>query len=35
MGPHTIGPLLTTLGWIVTGFMFLALVGLAFTTLAR
>jgi Mn2+/Fe2+ NRAMP family transporter len=33
MGKQTIGPLLTTLGWIATVGMFLALAGLAYTTL--
>lgn len=32
MGDQTIGPLLTTLGWIATVGMFLALAGLAYTT---
>jgi NRAMP (natural resistance-associated macrophage protein)-like metal ion transporter len=32
MGGQTIGPVLTTLGWIATGGMFLALVGLVYTT---
>ncbi|HEY8657227.1 MAG TPA: divalent metal cation transporter [Candidatus Limnocylindria bacterium] len=32
MGDQTIGPLLTTLGWIATIGMFLALAGLAYTT---
>ncbi len=33
MGDQTIGPLLTTLGWIATLGMFLALAGLAYTTI--
>jgi NRAMP (natural resistance-associated macrophage protein)-like metal ion transporter len=33
MGKQTIGPLLTTLGWIATLGMFLALAGLAYTTI--
>ena len=32
MGEQTIGPLLTTLGWLATTGMFLALAGLAYTT---
>lgn len=32
MGDQTIGPLLTTLGWLATAGMFLALAGLAYTT---
>jgi Mn2+/Fe2+ NRAMP family transporter len=33
MGTQTIGPVLTALGWIVTIAMFLALAGLALTSL--
>ena len=33
MGDRTIGPVLTTLGWLATAGMFLALAGLAYTTL--
>lgn len=33
MGKQTIGPLLTSLGWVATVGMFLALLGLAYTTL--
>ncbi|TMC73730.1 MAG: divalent metal cation transporter [Chloroflexi bacterium] len=33
MGRQTIGPVLTTLGWIVTVAMFAALIGLALTSL--
>ena len=33
MGDQNIGPLLTTLGWIATAGMCLALAGLAFTTI--
>lgn len=33
MGRHTVGPVLTTLGWMATAAMFLALVGLAASTL--
>jgi len=33
MGKQTIGPVLTTLGWLATIGMFLALLGLAYTTL--
>lgn len=32
MGDQTIGPLLTTLGWIATAGMFIALAGLVYTT---
>ena len=32
MGKQTIGPLLTALGWVTTVGMFLALIGLAYTT---
>ena len=32
MGDQTIGPLLTTLGWMATVGMFIALAGLAYTT---
>jgi len=35
MRKQTIGPLLTTLGWLATVGMFLALVGLAYTMIAR
>jgi NRAMP (natural resistance-associated macrophage protein)-like metal ion transporter len=35
MGRQTIGPLLTTLGWIVTVAMFAALIGLAVTSFMR
>ena len=35
MGRQTIGPVLTTLGWLATAGMFLALAGLAFTTFAN
>ncbi len=34
MGPQTIGPVLTSLGWIVTIAMFAALIGLALTSFA-
>jgi hypothetical protein len=34
MGRQTIGPVLTTLGWITTVAMFLALIGLAYSMLS-
>ena len=33
MGKQTIGPVLTSLGWIVTIAMFAALIGLALTSI--